>query len=183
MNKNNTLVVNLFGAPGSGKSTGAAYIFSKLKMMNINAELVTEFAKEKVWEENENALEYENQCYVFGEQFYRLKRLIGKVDVIVTDSPILLSAYYNQSTLLGKDFNKVVFNLFSSFDNVNLLIKRNKPYNPKGRIHTQEQSDLIHISLKKMLDDYKLGYTEYNGDIENYDLITKYIKNRLNKRC
>ena len=33
------LVVNLFGAPGAGKSTGAAYIFSKLKMAGINAEL------------------------------------------------------------------------------------------------------------------------------------------------
>jgi adenylate kinase family enzyme len=26
-----TLVVNLFGAPGAGKSTGAAYIFAMLK--------------------------------------------------------------------------------------------------------------------------------------------------------
>ena len=38
------LVVNLFGAPGAGKSTAAAYIFSMLKFANINAELVTEFA-------------------------------------------------------------------------------------------------------------------------------------------
>lgn len=42
------LVVNMFGAPGAGKSTGAAYIFSKLKMAGVNAELVTEFAKDKV---------------------------------------------------------------------------------------------------------------------------------------
>ena len=34
------LVVNLFGAPGAGKSTGAAYIFSQLKMAGIIAELV-----------------------------------------------------------------------------------------------------------------------------------------------
>lgn len=44
------LVVNLFGTPGAGKSTGAAYIFSELKMRGINAELVIEFAKDKVWE-------------------------------------------------------------------------------------------------------------------------------------
>ena len=44
------ILVNLFGAPGAGKSTGAAYIFSQLKMNGINAELVTEFAKDKVWE-------------------------------------------------------------------------------------------------------------------------------------
>lgn len=43
----NTLVVNLLGGPGCGKSTGAAYIFSQLKMRNIDAELVTEFAKDK----------------------------------------------------------------------------------------------------------------------------------------
>lgn len=43
------LGINLFGVPGSGKSTGVAYIyiFSKLKMKGINAELVTEFTKEK----------------------------------------------------------------------------------------------------------------------------------------
>ena len=43
------LIIQLYAAPGSGKSTGAAYIFSKLKMAGVNAELVTEFAKDKVW--------------------------------------------------------------------------------------------------------------------------------------
>ena len=43
-----TLVVNLLGAPGSGKSTIAASIFSKLKFQNLNVELVSEYAKELV---------------------------------------------------------------------------------------------------------------------------------------
>lgn len=46
------LVVNLFGVPGAWKSTGAAHVFSQLKMKGINAELITEFAKDKVWENN-----------------------------------------------------------------------------------------------------------------------------------
>ena len=46
------LIINLFGAPGAGKSTGAAYVFSQLKAAGVNAELVTEFAKDKVWERN-----------------------------------------------------------------------------------------------------------------------------------
>ena len=62
------LVVNLFGAPGAGKSTGAAYIFSKLKMAGINAELVTEFAKDKVWEESKAV--FQNQAYIFGRQLF-----------------------------------------------------------------------------------------------------------------
>ncbi len=31
------LIVNLFGVPGAGKSTGAAYVFANLKMHGINA--------------------------------------------------------------------------------------------------------------------------------------------------
>ena len=52
-----TLHVNLFGSPGSGKSTGASYIFSMLKLHGIVAELVTEFVKDKVWEKS-NELVY-----------------------------------------------------------------------------------------------------------------------------
>ena len=58
------LVINLFGVPGSGKSTGAAYIFSRLKMAGINAELITEFAKDKVWEGNDTIFEPDNQLYL-----------------------------------------------------------------------------------------------------------------------
>ena len=94
-NKNKTpIVVNLFGGPGCGKSTGAAYIFAKLKMAGVNAELVTEFAKDKTWERNSKALTC--QPYVFGKQVYRIDRCADQVDVIVTDSPIVLSLLYNE---------------------------------------------------------------------------------------
>ena len=46
------LVVNLFAGPGTGKSTAAAQIFQALKWQRFSCELVTEFAKEKVWEES-----------------------------------------------------------------------------------------------------------------------------------
>ena len=64
------VVVNLFGAPGAGKSTGAAYVFSKLKMLGVNAELVTEYAKDKVWEESDAV--FKNQAYIFGKQYFRI---------------------------------------------------------------------------------------------------------------
>ena len=47
---NNSLTVNLFGGPGTGKSTTSAAVFSLLKMHGVNAELITEFAKDLTWE-------------------------------------------------------------------------------------------------------------------------------------
>lgn len=56
INRSKTICVNFFSGPGAGKSTLAAYVFSKLKMMGVNCELVSEFAKDKVWEKNNEAL-------------------------------------------------------------------------------------------------------------------------------
>ena len=99
-------VINLFGEPGAGKSTGAAYIYSQLKMRGINVELVTEYAKDKVWEEN--TVVFKNQAYIFGKQFYRISRCEDKVDIIITDSPLPLSIIYNQNENLTENFDKTV---------------------------------------------------------------------------
>ena len=86
------LVINLFGAPGSGKSTGAAQVFSQLKLHGQNCELVTEFAKDLVWENNQKA--FANQIYIFGQQSYRLSKMLDEVDIIITDSPLPISIMY-----------------------------------------------------------------------------------------
>ena len=60
--------------------------------MGVNTELVTEFAKDLTWEERKDALK--NQLYVSGNQAFRLSRLNGKVDVVITDSPLPLGLFY-----------------------------------------------------------------------------------------
>ena len=44
------IVINLFGEPSAGKSTAAMDITARLKRKGINAEYVSEFAKDKVYE-------------------------------------------------------------------------------------------------------------------------------------
>ena len=61
-----TIVVNLFAGPGAGKSTGAAYIFSMLKMAGIDTEYVNEYAKDKVWEDNKEV--FKCQFLISGKQ-------------------------------------------------------------------------------------------------------------------
>ena len=80
-------VYNLFGGPGCGKSTLAARMFAKMKQLGIDCELVTEAAKDIVWEGG-----VLDQYGLFAEQLRRVKRLEGKVDIAITDSPILLQA-------------------------------------------------------------------------------------------
>lgn len=163
------LVINLFGAPGAGKSTGAAYIFSELKQRGVNAELVTEFAKDKTWEGNLLALSC--QEYVFGKQSYRLARCRDDVDVIVTDSPLPLAIIYNKNPALGRPFNQVVLNVFDTYDNVNFFIKRGKAYNPKGRNQTEAESDALAEDILHMLDYHRIDYGIVEGDIDGYEYI------------
>ena len=166
-------VVNLFAQPGAGKSTGAAYIFAKLKMAGVNAELITEFAKDKVWEENKEV--FKNQAYIFGKQYYKMSRCKDKVDVLVTDSPLLLSILYNNDETLGEPFNEVVSNVFSSFNNLNYWINRVKPYNPKGRNQSEEEADNLIPILKDILKDYNVRYRVYDGIEEDYDKIVNEV--------
>lgn len=167
------IIVNLFGVPGAGKSTGAAYIFSKLKMKGIEAELITEFAKDKVWENSEKA--FQNQAYIFGQQSFRISRMENEVDIVITDSPLLLSAFYNTNPVLGESFNDVVANVFHSYNNINYLLTRVKPYHAKGRLQTEEESDALAEPMKQLLNKYNILYTQIPGDIAGYDAIVEDI--------
>lgn len=173
------IVVNLFGGPGSGKSTGAAYVFANLKMNGINCELVTEFAKDKTWEHNMEALS--NQAYVFGKQFYRISRCANQVDVIITDSPLALSVIYNSDPRLGETFDQMVLKVFNSYDNLNYLLLRKKPYNPIGRNQTEEESDNIGCEIEKMLVDNSIEFNHATGDIDGYTKIVNNVLEKLGK--
>ena len=85
-------VINLYCGPGGGKSTGAAKLFAHLKQQDKNVELVTEFAKQLTWQNRQ--VDLSNQIYVFAKQHSKLFHLEDEVDVVVTDSPLLLSLIY-----------------------------------------------------------------------------------------
>lgn len=173
----NTLIVNIFGVPGAGKSTGAAYVFSKLKMAGINAELVSEFAKDKVWENNSEA--FKNQAYIFGKQSFKISRCCDKVDVVVTDSPLPLSILYNNDPRLTENFNNTVMDVFNSYNNMNFLLKRVKQYNPSGRHQSEEQSDALHEPILALLSERGIGYVQVDGSLDGYDFIVECVLDHI----
>lgn len=176
-----TLVINFFGAPGAGKSTGAAYVFSLLKARGVNAELISEFAKQKVWEGNDTALG--NQLYVFGKQQYAMARCRDQVDVIVTDAPLMNSVYYNSDPTLGKEFNTLVRKVSDTYENVNVLVRRVKKYNPKGRVQSEARSDEMHKEIEDwLLNKEHTDVWHIGGDEESYRQLAYVVMTMLDTR-
>jgi adenylate kinase family enzyme len=171
------IVVNLTGAPGAGKSTGAAKIFSELKQLGVNCELVGEFAKDKTWEHNVTALSC--QEYVFGKQSYRLARCRDEVDVIVTDSPLPLAIIYTSKEEIKKPLTELVMAVYNTYDNINFFINRVKPYNPNGRNQTAEESDQLSVEIKNLYSRLNIPYTEIDGDNDGYNKAIKLILDKL----
>lgn len=171
-----TIVVNLFAGPGAGKSTGAAYVFSKLKLAGIDAEYVSEFAKDKVWENNAEV--FKCQPYISGKQIFKISRCYGKVDVIITDSPILLGAIYGND---NEAFTEALKFEFKRFKNYNVFIHRVKDYNPNGRNQTEAEAKQIDENLLNWLSDNKISLMYIDGNEQGYNELADTIISILKK--
>lgn len=155
-----TIVVNLLAGPGSGKSTTAAGIFYHLKQNDVNAELVTEYAKDIVWQGSTNLLG--NQVHILGEQYLRMWRLKDQVDVIITDCPLFLCMYYGSKQ--SDNFKALAWELFNEFENFNYFVQRVKKFNPKGRVQTEEKANRIDKEVKQLLYDNEVPFDIITGD-------------------
>lgn len=174
----NPIVVNFFAGPGTGKSTMAATVFSQLKWNGINCELVTEYAKDKVWENSIHILD--NQLYIFAKQYHKMYRLRDKVDVIITDSPLLLSLIYGDQK--SKAFNDLVIEKFHEFDNLNYRLQRRKSYMTQGRMQTEDEAKQIDAQISMMLTKNSIDHIETAGIEENADKITQFILQKLKSK-
>lgn len=160
-NDRHTLVVNLFAGPGAGKTTCAWEIAAELKKCGYVVEYVSEAAKEYVWDNNMGKLNgsIENQQALFREQNHRVHRLLGKVDMVVTDSPILLNPMYLSKP--NTVYSDQVFAIFKKQNNFNIFIRRGSQFEKAGRIHNLSQSMTLDNQIENMLTKHQLFYGKY----------------------
>lgn len=140
-----TTVINLFGGSGCGKSTTAALLFARMKLMGLHVELVREYVKYWAW--NDRKVREWDQLYLLGKQSAYESNLYDKVDYIVTDSPILLAGIYQEFRSLGKyTYLSTAAQAFMAHAEErgvtykNFFLKRNKPFDTRGRYETEEQA-------------------------------------------
>jgi len=177
-----TLVINLFGGSGIGKSTTAAKIYARLKDMGIETELVREYVKHWAWN-NRQVGEYD-QLYLLGKQSQAEAQLYGKVDVIVTDSPVLLAGVYAKFRWDGvADYVDQAAKSFvrhaegNCVCHANFVLRRDKPFNPEGRYETEEQSREIDSFILDYLDQEEdFPYAEIPEGVDPCDFVIGFLQ-------
>jgi hypothetical protein len=170
--------INLYAAPGSGKSTTAAYLFSFFKNRGKNIELITEYCKQLVYSKREN--EMTNQIYLLAKQYKKMKDIedYGHVPIVVTDCPLLLGLVYAKQLPYYEEFKNLVCKLHEGFENINVFIRRTKPYNPSGRLQNEQESDLLSPAIKELV---KFDY-EIDGDERGQEQFAGYLLRHLETR-
>jgi hypothetical protein len=172
-------VICLYGGPGTGKSTTAAHIFALLKQAGVNAELVCEYVKEWAWE-GRHMLDGD-QYYFLVKQSRRERIRFKDVDVMVTDSPVWLSAVYEQEhedppyiaqLLIGKH---VGIAKKHGVEHKHVFLNRVKGFNPKGRFQTEDEARGLDDKIKKYLGDQGMPFIEVVADKDAADKVIKEL--------
>lgn len=163
--KKSTVVINLFGGSGTGKSTLAADLFAKLKLSGVNVELVREYIKTWVWDERQ-IKRPEEQVYIFAKQAKEERILYGKVDCIITDSPLWLPAFYenyfhkndkNHECIMTTMTEGYLGNISRRGEviQLNFWLSELDNYQSEGRWQTQTEASSLHNAMLEFLEDGK----------------------------
>lgn len=143
-----------------------ADLFYSLKGAGKSAEMCPEIIKQWAWERR-----YPNQYdqyYLMGQEIKQQSRLLGKVDFIISDSPVLQNSFYNfylnkRDNLLVPTFDYLRMIKEDGHEVLNCMLYRNKPFEQKGRYQSEEESDKIAQALTDYLNSRNVPYYTIGG--------------------
>jgi tRNA uridine 5-carbamoylmethylation protein Kti12 len=146
------LLVNVFGAPKSGKTTMMASITAFLKLHDIKCEMAADYPKEILYEERFSLLK--RQLYILAKQEKRIYDLYKFSDVVITDCPILHSIVYNHDEY--RTLHPFVVELHESYNNLNIIMERTKqPDYGCFKIFTPDQIRQIEVEILQVVSKYE----------------------------
>lgn len=162
-------VINLFGAPGVGKSAVRSGVFWLMKAHHLSVEEVSEYAKYLVLSGRTWQLK-EEQVYLFSKQHH--KQLIIQrtgYEYAVTDSPLQLCSFYSPAGYY-RAFPELVDEAYGQFENINFFLTRDiqnseSVFEERGRVHSREESLKVEEEMRAFLADKNVRYTEMKVDL------------------
>ncbi len=143
-----TLLVNLYGAPCSGKSVKMMQLAVVGKMRRAFCEVCPEVAKEYVVQHIE--ITGEIQWNLTREQLRRLHCFVGHVGVVVTDAPVMFGAFYagyrgfENAGEMERVFAGLAGEVSAKAEAVvNVYLWRDHPYEEAGRLECEREDEEI----------------------------------------
>lgn len=181
-----TVVINLFAGSGAGKSTTAAALYAAMKLRGLHVELVREYIKDWAWSDRKP--NRYDQIYIMGKQIHAESQLYHKVDYIVTDSPFLLSPFYENhhypdATVKPCLPSALAFKRWAELNDViylNYFLVRKKKFDPRGRYETEDQAKQIDQELATWLNNNNIPFEYIDvSDKQRVRTILKEVKRSL----
>lgn len=155
------MLVNMFGAPSSGKSTIAANVFARLKTNGIPAEFISERAREVIAKfkfKKIKTMSDEMQLEILEAQYHAETYFKHSTDYpVIADSSTLLTLAYGTDTFFQKYGDRVkqlVNNMVSEMDLVFYLPLRDSVQDDPNRIHNYEQCLEVDTKIRNILNTY-----------------------------
>jgi hypothetical protein len=164
-----TAVINLLAGPSAGKTTNTHALMAYMKEKRMNVECALEYAKDVVWKNpGYEKFALDDQISLFATQNARIYPLIGQVEFVVTDCPLLLSLVYlpqshckfhvNRQSWI-ESFNDIVLKTYHQYSNINYYIERgDRKFVQSGRVHDEEQSRQKDTEVLDMLVKYQIPF-------------------------
>lgn len=179
-NEKQTLIIDIYGGPGSGKSSTAKMLSGLINSLGYTSETPEEYPKYLIHKEDFKSLN--NQIGIFSEHKLRIDSLLGKYDFIVSDSPTLMQNIYIKDIYGKKDYKhlrKLVKLEHQKHNDKRIAFFLNRKHNFKeiGRVQNEEQSLEKSKQIKKYLIKNEVNFFEYDTHFLLGLEILQFLKN------
>lgn len=144
----NTLNLNIWGGPGTGKSIITSELYAQLKKSGVSCEMAREYAKELTWA---GQIHLHEQLWISAEQHRRQAILQGRADVVITDAPVPQGVLFAPLSYRESLLESLVA-LTKGWNSLNILVNRTEdvPYEQAGRNESPEHAGMRHAEVAKL---------------------------------
>ena len=150
-----------------GHHNSAIVLYLKLREKTV--EVIPDFAKSLVWQQNFEVLK--NQYFIAQRQYQMLSLLDGQIQFLITECSLPQVLYYNENYLDNIcDIAKTrthILDWYKQCNNVNIVVTRgDRKYIRTGRFQDEEHARAIDRGMLELMNREELPYTTLPTEVD-----------------